>query len=351
MTSQQNKNIEEYQLSRQTALAMLATLSTSLLARIQFGPFTALLIEEFLSQSAASITSCWHLLRGDGLTTVEYALPTYIPSLIAVVKQSSTYRQRAAYLAAQGSLLLSLIALHRLRFTSRVAYCKQALEYASLSEDQTLLVTVLTHLGDAFCTNGQPIEMLQTYQQAEQYSANSEVSAFLRSKVLAELAHAYAQQGHTQEALRCLGQAHAIFAEESADTPAFLSTDYGLFQLILFEGLSALDLGAYEEVHDNPARAHEHYLEATRKLTRIEQIPQTIIVPARINVEIVNQRSLAAVHAGDLDDFVKHLLAGAKGAETLGSEKRRQEVHANWKAARKAWPHETKVLELADLLF
>jgi hypothetical protein len=51
-----------------------------------------------------------------------------------------------------------------------------------------------------------------------------------------------------------------------------------------------------------------------------------------------------------MEDFRHHLIAGIQGAQALGSQKRRQEAIDNWKEARKVWPHETKVLELADLL-
>ncbi len=351
MTDQSNHNISEYHITRRTALATLATLSTSLLTKMQFGPLMTLVIEEFLAESTTSIVACWHLLRGDGLATVEHALPKYLPLLVSLIKQFPSYKQKASYLASQGFLLLSLVALHRLRFLERVTFCKQAVEFASESGDRTLLVTSLTHLGDAFFTNGQRTEMLHTYQQAEYYGESTEISAFLRSKVLGELAHAYAQQGKSQEVFRCLGEAHTIFTEESSDTPVFLSTDYGLFQLILHTGLSTLDLGNYEDIQDNPGRAQEHYRDATSKLNQIEHLSQTIIVPERIRVEIVNQRALAAAKAGNLDEFEQYLIEGANGARSLASEKRRQEAIANWKIAREQWPHEKRVLELAEVLF
>jgi tetratricopeptide (TPR) repeat protein len=348
MTDQDHQATNEYLISRRTALA---TLSTSLLAKIQFGPFTSIVIEEFLAESTTSIVACWHLLRGDGLTTVEHALPKYLPLLLALIKQYTLYKTKASYLASQGFLLLSLVALHRLHFSKRVAYCKQAVELARESGDRTLLVPSLMHLGDAFFTNGQRDEMLHTYYQAEYQSKSPEISMFLRSKVLAELVHAYAQQGRDQEALRSVGEARTLFTEETYDTPVFLSTDYDHFQLILFEGLSALDLGNYEEAQENAHRAHDYYQSASNKLNQIDQLSQTIIAPERIRIEIVNQRSLAAVKSGNLDEFETYLIEGAKGAKVLASEKRRQEAITNWKAARERWPHEQRVMELADVLF
>ena len=37
-------------------------------------------------------------------------------------------------------------------------------------------------------------------------------------------------------------------------------------------------------------------------------------------------------------------------AKALNSETRRQEVIANWREARKVWPHESRVMQLADVL-
>jgi tetratricopeptide (TPR) repeat protein len=351
MTDQKDHQTTEYLISRRMALATLATLSTSLLTKMQFGSLTTIVIEEFLAESTTSIVACWHLLRGDGLVTVEHALPKFLPLLIALIKQYPLYKEKASYLASQSFLLLSLVALHRLRFSERVEYCKQAVEFAREADDHTLLVTSLTHLGDAFFTNGQSMKMLHIYQQAEYYSRGMEISQFLRSKVLAELAHAYAQQGNDQETFRNIGEARQLFSEERGDTPVFLSTDYGLFQLILFEGLSTLGLGNYEEIQENTLRAHDYYQEATNKLKQIEQLAQTVIIPERIRVEIVNQRALVNAKAGNLDEFEKYFMEGVNGAKALASEKRRQEAIANWKAARAQWPHEKKILELADVLF
>jgi hypothetical protein len=48
--------------------------------------------------------------------------------------------------------------------------------------------------------------------------------------------------------------------------------------------------------------------------------------------------------------FSSLLVERVKGAWALASEKRRQEVVANWKAARKVGPQEPRVMEFADLL-
>ncbi len=331
-------------LPRRTLLAALAVLSTILVVKVQKGPLTAVLMEDFLTQCAASITACWHLLNGEGLVTVEYALPKYLSLLVGLARQPSPYQKTAAYLAAQGSLLMNLVSYHRLRFREALAYAKQAVALASVSEDRNLYVYALTFLGGAFGRNGQPEAMLQMRQEAEQY-LDKEVVLPLRSHVLADLAYAYAQNGQFQDALRCMGEARNLFTSEFGAVPFFVSANYGLYHLILFEGMSHLALGESDAEH-----VQHHSQQAMRALAQFGQLPSTIMVPERYKIQIINERGAAAVGARNMEEFEYYLLAGVEGAKALGSEKRRQEAIANWKAACKAWPREEKILKLAPLL-
>ncbi len=142
-------------------------------------------------------------MNGKEIVAVEREVSRYLPPLITWAQQPSLYQQSAAYLASQGCLLLSLVCLHQLHFKGRVPYCQQAVEHAKDSGNRNLLVRALIYLADAFCNNGQLIEMLQTYQEAEYYSKKSDgdntVSPLLRSHLLAESAHAYALHGNVQE--------------------------------------------------------------------------------------------------------------------------------------------------------
>jgi len=358
MTDQDQQQANEYLISRRVALATLATLSSSLLAKVRLGPLTALIIEEFLAQCATSLTVCYHLLQGDGLVAVEATLPEYLPLLISLAKQSSPYQRRAAYLASQGCWLMGLMALHRLRFAERVAYNKQAVECAQMAEDRTLHVMVLASFGNAWYNMGQQAEiaqrsqkalssytqMLQAYQEAAYILSQplNDVPSMLYSKVFAGLAHAYAQQGKAEEASHWILQARTVFSEDKEDLPPFLSTDYGIYQVILFEGLTSLDL----DKHD--PNGH-HGEQAWSKLAQIEQV-SPISIPERFKIEITNQRALAAVRTGDMAQFRRFLIEGVQGAQMLKSRKRKDEAVTNWREARKKWPQEKKILELADLL-
>jgi hypothetical protein len=161
-----------------------------------------------------------------------------------------------------------------------------------------------------------------------------------------ELAHAYAQSGEPEKALNCISEARAIFPD-TTDLPTYAASDTTIFSLISYEGQVHLDLGS-DEVH--PLRSQNQYKKAGDALAQIDHLLAQLLVPERIRVEMVDQQAQAVLGVGDLGLLHTYLIQGAQGAQALQSEKRRQEVLSVWKAARKVWPRETRVLELADLL-
>ena len=341
---------EELRLARRHALMVLAALPVGMLTSFGSGQSASLPAEELLPSCATSITSCWHLMAGRDFAAVERALSQYFPLLVTWTQKSSAYQRDAAYLAAQGYLLLGLVSLHQLsvpkNFQQRFFYCQKAAEYAKEAGDPSLIAASLIHLGGAASDLGQLPEMLRFHQQA--MSDVHDVSPLLQSKLYAETAYAYAKNGQSQEALFHIGKARDLFPGEVVkDVPSFLSTDYGLFSLVLFEGQTLLDVGMHE---GDPLQGQRYYAQAQAALAQIEQFPTTTIFPERFRIEIVNQQALADVKAGNLEQFRSHLIEGARGAKMLQSEKRQQEVLANWRAARKVWPNEPQVTELADLL-
>lgn len=335
---------DTYFLSRRSALLVIAALPKGLLGLLQQQK-TALIEEDFLPACAASITACWHLLNGREFVSVEQTLSRYLPFLVGWARQASPYRRTAAYLASQGCLLLSLVASHRLWLQQRATYCEEAVELAKDAEDRILQIKALSMLGNALYDQKAYDEMLRTYQDARHgiNEAVSKIPQVLQCKVLMGLAHAYAQHGRVQEALNTVSEARAIFPGDVEELPPFLSADDGLFSLILFEGWVRLDLGKRE-----PDK--EHYDHAAKVLAQIEELPRTILVPERIRIEITNRRAQAAIAQGNLDAFLHYTLQSAESLKQVTSEKRRQELVVNYKAARKKWSHESQVLELADAL-
>ncbi len=337
---------DEYRLSRRNALIVIAALPKSLIGLVQQSQRAWQIQEEFLPSCAASLNACWQLMNGREIAAVEHAVSQYLPILITWARQPSSYQQTAAYLASQGCLLLGLVSLHLFpspsNYHGRLAYCKQAVEYARVSKMPAQLAIALIHLGGSFYDAEQLTEMLQANQEAVLSSNSAEVSPLLRSKALAELARAYSRFNEVQDSLRYIQEARAILPEQIASLPSYLP-DSGLFHHLLLEGQTLVNLGTF-----NPEKRY-HEL-AWKSLEEIEDLPTAIVVPERFRIEAINQRALTAIQVGDLDQFCDFLIEGAAGAKALNSEPRRQEVIANWKEARKAWPHESRVMQLADVL-
>lgn len=337
---------DTYFLSRRSTLLVIAALPKGLLSLVQQQK-VAFIEETVLPSCAASITACWHLLSGREFASVEQSLSRYMPFLITWAQQSSSSssQKTSAYLAAQCYMLLGLIALHRLHFQQRIIYCKEAVKYAKESENNTLLVKALTQLGNAYYHGNHYPKMLQTCQQAQHIlnETKEPIPYILQSKVFTGLAHAYAQHGQEVEALNAMSKARAVYPGTPEEVPVFLSADEGLFSLILFDGLVHLDLGKH-------LFKQGHYVCAAKALSRIEEFSPTLFIPERIRVEITNERAQAAIALNDLDAFQEYTLQSVESLKVMQSEKRRQELLANYKAARIKWPHEPHVLELADLL-
>jgi tetratricopeptide (TPR) repeat protein len=249
----------------------------------------------------------------------------------------------AAYYAAQSFLLLGLVALHKfptpLNTRERLNYCILAVKYARIAQDKTLLVTCLTHYGNALYDRHDRDGMLKAYLEADGY--RSDIPHLLQSKLSLELGHAYAQHGMVKESLYALRKAQDLFPGET-EAPPFLQRDYGQHSLILFGGLTYLDLGEL-------TTKREYVRKAAIELARVDNNGSAFI-PQRFLVEIRNQQSLVSVRDHNFDDFERYLKLGVVGARDLNSEKRRQEAFSALLAAGRVWPHESKrTMQLAEL--
>ncbi|HEU5375730.1 MAG TPA: BTAD domain-containing putative transcriptional regulator, partial [Ktedonobacteraceae bacterium] len=331
---------DTYFLSRRSALLVIAALPKGLLGLLRHQK-TIFIEEEFLPSCAASITACWYLLNGREFASVERALARYMPFLVSWAQQASPYQRTAAYLAAQACLLLGFIELHRLQFQQRIVYCREAVRHGREAEDHPLLVKALTQLGNAYYDQGIYAKMLQVYQEAYRL-CTEDVPRSLQSKVLMGLAHAYAQHGQATEALNAIRKARETFPGEIEDVPAFLSADDGEYSLILFEGWIRLDLGKHYPDRDYNAQA-------AKALAQIDDVSTSMLVPERYRHEIINRRAQVAITLGELEAFHTYALQSAQILRVMHSEKRRQELVINYKNALRKWPHESTVVELADV--
>jgi len=332
---------DELILSRRDALVMIAGLPLSLLLKVQQEPMTALFADDFLAQCAASITACWHLMRGSQLSVVEEVLSSYLPMLTTLTQHSSQYRRIAANLATQGYRLNGIVALHRNNLGAREFYCQQAVHYSEISENPSLLVSALISLASTFYYSQNPTKAAYIYRQALLHL--QEIPPLQRSRLYVELAVVYAQQGQEQEALRYLTLSHEEFPEHPENDPSFLFAEFTPASMFLEEGLTFLALTEHF-----PGRGYDQ--KAWNTFVQVEDTQFTSIVPERIRVEIINHQAEAALALRDQERFCTYLQKGIQGANVLNSEQRRREAIDVYKQARMVWPRESYVKELADLL-
>lgn len=320
-------------LSRRDALMMIAGLPLAFLTKVQIGPITTVLLEEFLAQCTASLATCWHLLKGTEFQQVETLLSQYVPELEKLAYQPSKYQKNIASLAAQGHLLSGLLAMHQNNLLAREAHCKQAVRLGQLAEDVNLHMTALKWLAVTYYYAQSPSKALHTYQEIEPFL--DQISPLLRGSVYIKMADAYAQCGQDQHALRCIQMAHESFPEHPEDDPCFPYADCGHLSLPLWEGFTYFDLGQPEN--------------AWNAFERVERLHTMTSIPERVRVEIVNHQAEVAIVLGDLERFHAYIDMGVNGARALGSEKRYNEAREIYRQAKLIWSKEPRIRELQDL--
>lgn len=278
--------------------------------------------------------TCWYLSKNNQLHMAEVVLWTYLPRIITLAQRHSEYQETIASYVSQGYLLAASLAGHRNDLQKRYYFSEQALLYGKLAEDHNLSVSALKQLAQTLDYLETPTQTIQTYQKALPYIRN--VSPLLRSRMYAGLAGTYAQSGQEQEALRYLGLAYESFPERPEDDPSFLYVDADYFVLLLWDGLTHLDL-------NKPKEAYQIF-NSIEILQSQRQKPLE-----KVRVEFLNYRAIAMVDLGELEQGSIHLEQAVKSAQALGSERLFQETFQTFRRIQTRWPEESRIKELADL--
>ncbi len=338
LSSMQPKADDEgYTRSRRQVLITLANLPTALLLTILQGRRSAGRIEQFLTRCAASLTACWHLMRGREYAVVEELLSMYLPLLVSLAQESSKYQSTAASLATQAYRLKGILALHRNEFKARDAYCQQAVYYAEITHNPSLLVAALSSLA---YHKPHPVEAEQLYQKAVVYE--QAVSPLQRSRLYAQLSVACAQQNRVDDTMQYLHLAEQEYPMHPENDPSFLYADFCPGSMVREKGRVYLALNEHEPDGYYPQQAWGTF-------ASVEAGPSKLVIPERIRYEIVNYQAETALALQDRDLCCDYLEQGARGAVALGSVKRRKEVIVVRNKALKLWPHDARVKELKYL--
>ncbi len=324
-------------LSRRDALVIIAGLPLSLLMKTPPEPTNAIFAEEFLPQCAASITVCWHLMKGNQLSVVEEVLSAYLPILTILAQQPAKYQEIAASLATQVYRLKGILALHRSDSLVRDTYFQTAVQLSEIIQNPDLQASALISLA---YHNQDPTLSSQMYEKA--LISKDRVSPLLLSRLYVELSVVYAQMKQKQQALRYLCLAQETYPDNPENDSSFLYAEFSLPSLFMEIGRTYLALTQhYPE--------EQYSRQAWNTFSQVEKQP-TILVPERIRVETLNYQAKTAVALRNLDLLCKYLEQGACGAKSLSSEKRRREAIEIYREAKSIWPNEMRVKELADLL-
>ena len=321
-----------FEMSRRQALITLATLP------LAFGgprscPETDPATELFLSHCGASLTACWHLLKGSDLDTVNRLLNSYLIQLEMVARRPSKYQRVAARLASQGHRISGIIALHRNHIRAREHHCRQAVEYAALATHVPSQVSALISLASTHFYQSDPAEAAAVYERALAFDAD--MSPLQRSRVRAELSVVYGQLGREQETRECADLAEQLYPQAPEQDPSHLYAEFTRASLTLEQGLAYAALAQRQ-----PERGYQEI--AANIFARIESAGKAV-VPDRIRYEIINHQASTAVLLGDLDAVEGYLARGVEGALLLGSKQRKKEVRAAWNLANQAWPGDRRL--------
>jgi|HubBroStandDraft_1064217.scaffolds.fasta_scaffold05523_2 tetratricopeptide (TPR) repeat protein/transcriptional regulator with XRE-family HTH domain len=327
-------------LSRRQALMTLAALPTALVVPSTVSDSVlspAAGTDFFLARCAASLASCWHLLRGSDLPAVERFLSAYLLPLEGVAQQPSRYQIPAARLATQAHRICGILALHHNQLSVREHHCKRALQYAAISADASSHASALISLASTYFYASDPQQAAAVYEQAFRYG--TALPALQRSRVYAELAVAYGQLGREQDAIHTAGQARELYPDCPEDDPSFLYAEFTPASMALEQGLAHLALAGHFPDRGYQQQAAEIFGLAGQSAWAI---------PERIRFEIVNHQAETAVLLGDLDAFEGFMSCGLDGITLLGSRQRLKEMQATWHRAIGRWPGERRLKALAE---
>jgi transcriptional regulator with XRE-family HTH domain/tetratricopeptide (TPR) repeat protein len=331
---------EHQTLSRRQALATLATLATLPLAVSKETSSIAskATAEYFLSRCAASLTACWHLLKGSDLQTVDQVLSTYLVHLKEIAQFHQKHRESAAVLACQAHRILGIIALHRNQLAMREYHCVRALQYAVQTSDIGSRVSALISLASTHFYGANPARAATTYEEAS--ALGSSIAPLQQSRLQAELSVVYGQLGREQDALEATDLAQTLYPRHPEHDPSFLYAEFTPASLALERGLAYLALAERYPDKKYERKAAAAFSDVNHALPGV--------APDRIRFEIINHQARNAVLLNDLDAFEAYLRLGAEGASLLESRQRQKEVRAAWQYAIEKWPNERRLQILGE---
>ena len=344
-----NTDNQNYQFTRREALCRLATLPLVTLGLSAFVTVTERPAEEVLAQCAAGLAACRQLGRGwyEDITLASQALAAYVPTLKALVRNSSKHRQAAAQLMTRVSMLQVLLNIHIEGPRQATGYARQAVTYSQESGDVPLQLFSLKLLSWTYSLDQQPKQALETITRAQVIlqQADMQVPLSIQGSHYAALSLRQAESGLSRE----------------ADTPLHLALDTFPAKLTAEDDLAVIDTGYNLAAHlRDCGKAYYHMGESQQALEMFSQVmnletlmPHIAIDSKRTQISLINYAALASLklpmNRKDKAHSIHLLRAGVEGARALQSEQRFAEARRAYELMEAIWSGDSDVREMHDL--
>ncbi len=295
--------------------------------------------EEFLPLCAASLSACRELRKyeAEGMAIIRRALAAYLPALEKIARRSSPSQQTAAHLAAQGYLLVQMLADYHGKLDQMEAAANQARFYGQLAQDPNLEASALVRLAVKFDYEHNYLKALGIYQEALALPGFGHVSPLLQGRVYGGLAGMYGQCQQKTSALSSLAQAKEIYPTNPETDPSYAFAYCEKHTLDLGEGLVLEGTGQYAEAMNVYLRYGSLTpLPGVREINRASHL---------------NKIASVATKQRNLDAASLYLDAAEETAWTIQSKQRLSEVHETFRGMQLIWPHEPKVKMLQEKIY
>lgn len=315
-------------LSRRQVLAGMVGSAALSMGLGQAGSSPYLHPEEALLVCASNVPLCWQLYFEGGLQETHEILPSYLSQLVNLAQYPSNYQQKAAVLASQAYQLSALLEILYHNLGLALNHAKQALEYANVTDDQHLQTAAYIRLAVVYSNLKRPVQRLQAYEQATQYSEST--SPLLRARVYAGLMETHSAMGNEKGALQFLERTQAVVPTEYERDPNFSYTHFDAWSILMYEKDMYLNLGRVQDAWSTLERSH---LSVEKGVT-----------PNRVDLTI--KQAETSFLLGNLDSSVQYLSQAATGSNILGSQLLLEDTHDLYLRIKKAHPQEKRVLEL-----
>ncbi len=294
-------------------------------------------LEELLACCASGMVACWQLRQyePEGLALIRRMLPAYLSTLEKLAHHSSPSQADAARLAAQGYLLVAVLAAYAHRLESMEAASVLARFYGQLAQDPNLEVAALMRLALKFGFERRRVEAFIIYQQAVALPRFAMVSPLLQGYVYAALAGT-GTFFHHPEALSFLSQAKEVYPTEPESDPSFAFTLCGKRVLPFWEGLTLKRTG--------------HYAEAITAFSRFGSLTPVAGLLESARAEHLVCVASVAIEQRELDTACLYLDVAEEVAWNVRHQQRQAEVRETFRELQLLWPYEPKVKALQEKL-